>query len=100
MVEVISKICSSCCYSAEECETSTEGGSDRELEMFAMMLRHGMLDPDQEIRARELIAEKERKANKLELKINYDKREHMFNIKNARKNCSKNKTILGCAKLF
>lgn len=66
--ELITKICDTCCYSAEECQKgTTPGGSDREMEMFTMMLRHGMLDPSQEMRLREMIAEQERKSGKFKM---------------------------------
>jgi len=60
-------ILNNCCYSAEDCQASPDAGSEQELSMLRMMLRHGMLDPEQQAQLQGNLAEYEAKMNKFKM---------------------------------
>jgi len=64
---LIDKICTECCYSPEECQTGGSQANEHELRMLAMMLRHGMLDPEQQVALRQKILEAEQRASKFKV---------------------------------
>jgi len=60
-------VVSSCCYGPEAWKKSANAVEDKEIKMMKMMLQHGMLDENDEIRCKAMIEENERKLDKFNI---------------------------------
>merc|ERR1712212_896175 len=63
----IDYVVNSCCYGPEAWRKSEGAVEDKEIRMMKMMLQHGMLDENDEIRCKAMIEEHERKLDKFNI---------------------------------